>query len=113
VILFVIPGRPQGEPGIHFSAEHAAQWIPGLRASRAPGMTADVAGSVSLRIMQRFIRPFGEVVSASATDLRATLSREIKTGELLRALIVVGPNKQRHAFQCANLSRLPTMAETA
>ena len=112
MILFVIPGRPQGEPGIHFSAEHAAQWIPGLRASRAPGMTADVAGSVSLRIMQRFIRPFGEVVSASATDLRATLSREIKTGELLRALIV-GPNKQSHTFQCANLSRLPTMAETA
>ena len=112
MILFVIPGRPQGEPGIHFSAEHAAQWIPGLRASRAPGMTADVAGSVSLRIMRRFIRPFGEVVSAFATDLRATLSREIKTGELLRALIV-GPNKQRHTFQCANLSRLPTMAETA
>ncbi|WP_246740558.1 MULTISPECIES: hypothetical protein [unclassified Bradyrhizobium] len=52
-------------------------------------------------------------MSASATDLRATLSREIKTGELLRALIVVGPNKQRHTFQCANLSRLPTMAETA
>ncbi|BBZ97007.1 hypothetical protein ACFLEY_12660 [Bradyrhizobium sp. YCK136] len=51
-------------------------------------------------------------MSAFATDLRATLSREIKTGELLRALIV-GPNKQRHTFQCANLSRLPTMAETA
>lgn len=30
-------------------------------------------------------------MSASATDLRDALSREIKTGELLRALIVVGP----------------------
>ncbi|BCA14694.1 hypothetical protein BRDID11004_20820 [Bradyrhizobium diazoefficiens] len=35
MILFVIPGRPQGEPGIHFSAEHAAQSIPGLRATHA------------------------------------------------------------------------------
>ena len=41
--------------------------------------------------MRPFIRPFGEVVRASATNLRDLLSREIKTGELLRALIVVGP----------------------
>jgi len=31
----VIPGRPQGEPGIHFSADDAARWIPGLRAAPA------------------------------------------------------------------------------
>lgn len=40
----------------------------------------------------RFIRPFGAILNAPTTaNLRDLLSREIKTGELLRALAVVGP----------------------
>jgi len=30
---FVIPGRAQREPGIHFNAGDVARWIPGLRPS--------------------------------------------------------------------------------
>jgi hypothetical protein len=31
----VIPGRPQGEPGIHFAMRSAVRWIPGSRVPRA------------------------------------------------------------------------------
>lgn len=41
--------------------------------------------------MPPFIRPFGEVVNPPTASLRDVLSREIKSAELLRALIVVGP----------------------
>lgn len=41
--------------------------------------------------MRPSIPLFGEVVNPSATSLRDVLGREIKTAELLRALIVVGP----------------------
>ncbi|WP_139017442.1 hypothetical protein [Bradyrhizobium sp. STM 3809] len=42
----VIPGRAKHEPGIHFAACGAAQWIPGSpRCARRPGMTAvEMAG---------------------------------------------------------------------
>ncbi|WP_186294112.1 hypothetical protein [Bradyrhizobium guangdongense] len=33
---FVIPGRAKREPGIHFSAELAARWIPGSTLRVAP-----------------------------------------------------------------------------
>jgi len=32
-------GARKREPGIHFSAEFVAQWIPGLRLSAHPGTT--------------------------------------------------------------------------
>src|SRR3954469_4825793 len=38
-----------------------------------------------------FIRPSGGIGNPSAASLRDLLSREIKTGELVRGLIVVGP----------------------
>jgi hypothetical protein len=34
----VIPGRPQGEAGIHSTASMVVRWIPGSRFAR-PGMT--------------------------------------------------------------------------
>ena len=34
----VIPGRAEGEPGIHRAAELVDEWIPGSRYAR-PGMT--------------------------------------------------------------------------
>jgi len=40
-IHVVIPGQPAGaEPGIHFTAEYEARWIPGSRLAARPGMTA-------------------------------------------------------------------------
>src|SRR6185369_8575136 len=38
LINAVIPGRPQGEPGIHRAAVSAGPWIPGSRYA-SPGMT--------------------------------------------------------------------------
>jgi hypothetical protein len=35
----VIPGRAKHEPGIHFAAQLADQWIPGSRQAARPGMT--------------------------------------------------------------------------
>jgi hypothetical protein len=34
--LAVIPGRAKHEPGIHFTTERAAQWIPGSSLRDAP-----------------------------------------------------------------------------
>ena len=38
-IFSVIPGRAKHEPGIHFAATLADQWIPGSRQKARPGMT--------------------------------------------------------------------------
>jgi hypothetical protein len=40
-IFTVIPGRAEHEPGIHFTAQLAGQWIPGSRQEARPGMTAE------------------------------------------------------------------------
>jgi hypothetical protein len=43
ITTLVIPGRRASvEPGIHLTAEHVAQWIPGPRFAR-PGMTERAA----------------------------------------------------------------------
>ena len=36
---YVIPGRPQGEPGIHFSRNTFGAMVPGSMLAHRPGMT--------------------------------------------------------------------------
>ncbi|WP_168195410.1 hypothetical protein [Bradyrhizobium sp. NAS80.1] len=40
VVLLIIPGRAQREPGIHSTSYSVARWIPGSTLARRPGMTA-------------------------------------------------------------------------
>jgi hypothetical protein len=79
----VIPGRPEGEPGIHRAAGVVGKWIPGSRQEARPGMTAwEGAPYFAFSIL---VTVYPEAASsASKVTLSPTFTCLSKAGSLTR-----------------------------
>ena len=79
----VIPGRPEGEPGIHRAAGVVGKWIPGSREEARPGMTAwEGAPYFAFSIL---VTVYPEAASsASKVTLSPTFTCLSKAGSLTR-----------------------------
>jgi hypothetical protein len=99
---FVIPGRAKREPGIHFDACDADQWIPGLRLAAHPGMT-------------RWIKPdlTPPLPSPSASDSRCSPSRRRRRTSPCPTRSAARPAFSRSARSGFEMNGLPNAIRSA